>query len=405
MLERCFTDRLTLRQLANGPAGPYLDGFAGALLAKGYSFETCRRHLWVAAYLGEWAAQRGVAIADLDEELLAQFVRHRRGRRGGDARTPFRAQGFLGYLRETGVVASRAPNPFRSAMVIELVTWMREQRGLAKATAARTARVAQALLDALGEEPARWDAACIREFMLGFVRQHAPSSAGLATTCLRCFLRYLVARGRCSPDLIEAVPKVPTWRMARLPRYLTVDKVERVIACAKQGGTALRNHALLLLLARLGLRAHEVVGLRLDDIDWREGRLLVRGKGGREARLPLPQDAGDALLDYLKTERPAAPTDHVFLTSCAPIGPLRTAGLSAVVARAIERACVQAPGHGTHLLRHSLATRLLREGAALDTIGAVLRHRNIDTTALYAKVDVDLLRQVAQPWPTEVSSC
>jgi integrase/recombinase XerD len=134
-------------------------------------------------------------------------------------------------------------------------------------------------------------------------------------------------------------------------------------------------------------------------------RLRVIGKGRRETRLPLPQDAGDAILRYLKEERPAAATDHVFLRLRAPIGPLRTAGLRDVVGRAIERAGVETPFRGTHVLRHSLATRLLREGAALDTIGAVLRHRSVDTTAIYAKVDVDLLRQVAQPWPGEVSPC
>src|SRR5262249_39391768 len=147
-----------------------------------------------------------------------------------------------------------------------------------------------------------------------------------------------------------------------------------IAACETQTHTALRNRALLLLLARLGLRSHEVVGLRLDDLDWKAGRLRVLGKGGREARLPLPQDVGDAILDYLKAERPAAVTSHVFLTSRAPIGPLTTSGLRDVVGRAIERAGVEAPSRGPHLLRHSLATRLLREGTALDTIGAVLRH-------------------------------
>ncbi len=406
MIERCFKHPFTLRRLAEGPAWPFLDGFADALLAEGYSLDPCRRHLWTAVHLGEWCTRRGVAIADLDEKALARFVWWRRGKRKGYDRTPFRAQRFLRYLRETGVASSRAPSPLRSAVVAELSAWMREQRGLAESTVARTVRVAQAFLDALGEDPVRWDAASVRQFVLGYVRQHAPSSAGLVTTNLRCFLHYLIARDRCSPNLIEAVPKVPTWRMSRLPRYLLKEDVERIIAaCDHQDGTELRNRALLLLLARLGLRSHEVVGLRLGDIDWREGRLRVLGKGGREARLPLPQDAGDAILRYLKKERPAAATDHVFLSSRAPIGPLRTAGLRDVVGRAIVRSGVQTPFRGTHVLRHSLATRLLREGAALDTIGAVLRHRSVDTTAIYAKVDVNLLRQVAQPWPEEVSPC
>lgn len=405
MLERCFTKPFTLRHLTGGSTGPLLDGFAGALLAEGYSLGSCRRHLWTAAYLGEWCARRGLAPADLDEEIVARFVQHRRGKRGGYDRTPFRAQRFLRYLRESGV-ASCAPGSTQPAVVSELAAWMREQRGLAEASVVRIVRVVRAFVDALGEEPALWSAAGIRHFVLVYVREHAPSSAGSVTTSIRCFLRYLIARKRCSPDLVEAVPRVPTWRMARRPRYLASGDVERVIAaCDKQKGTALRNRALLLLLARLGLRSHEVVGLRFGDIDWQEGRLRVLGKGRRETRLPLPQDAGDAILRYLKNERPAAATDHVFLSSRAPIGPLRTAGLRDVVGRAIVRSGIQTPFRGTHVLRHSLATRLLREGAALDTIGAVLRHKSVDTTAIYAMVDVDRLRQVAQPWPVEVSPC
>jgi site-specific recombinase XerD len=411
MIERCFQSSVTLRRLAEGPAGPFLDGFAGALFAKGYSPNTCGRYLCTASLLGEWAGRRGIALADLDEGILARFVlyltRCQRSRHDRYKQAPFQAHRFLRYLREAGAVASCAPKSLQSSTVTELVAWMRDQRGLAETTIAHTVRVVQALLDAVGEEPTRFDAVGVRYFVLGYVRQHAPASAGLVTTSVRRFLRYLVARGRCSPDLIEAVPRVPTWQMARLPRYLPSGDVERIIAaCAAPDGTELRNGALLLLLARLGLRSHEVVGLRLGDIDWKEGRLRVLGKARRETRLPLPQDVGDAILRYLEAERPTATTDYIFLTSRAPIGPLSTAGLRDVVGRAIERAGVQAPSRGTHILRHSLATSLLREGASLDAIGAVLRHRNVDTTALYAKVDVDLLRQVAQPWPgAELSPC
>ena len=404
MIDRCFTNRSTRQRYATGPAGPVLDGFACALLAEGYSLATCRDHLRTAEALGTWAARRGIALTELDEAVLARFGRRRRERHAAYDRTPFRAQRFLRHLRETGMVTSSAPSAFHSALVFELAAWLRDQQGLADTTVTRTAQVAQAYLDTVGEEPDRWTALGVREFLLGFVRAHAASSAGLAATCLRRFLRYCVAHSRCVPALVEAVPKVPTWRMTRLPRYLPSEDVERVITCAGQAGPALRNRALVLLLARLGLRSHEVVRLRLGDIDWTSGRLRVVGKGGREAQLPLPQDAGDAVLSYLRTERPPASTDVVFLSSRAPIGPLRTAGLRDVVARAIERAAVQAPSRGPHLQRHSLATRWLRDGAALDSIGAVLRHRHVDTTALYAKVDVVQLRQVAQPWPGEVSS-
>ena len=233
-----------------------------------------------------------------------------------------------------------------------------------------------------------------------YIPQHAPASAGCVTTIVRCFLRWLVVHGRCAPDLVAAVPTLPTWRLATLPRYLADAEVERIIeACDRPSAVPQRDRAMLLLLARLGLRAGDVVALRLGDIEWERGRLRVIGKGRRETRLPLPQDAGDAILRYLEAERPAAPTDHVFLTARPPIHPIGTSGVRDVVGRAIGRAGVQAPSRGTHILRHSLATRLLRDGATLDAIGAVLRHRDVNTTALYAKVDVGRLRQIAQPWP------
>jgi integrase/recombinase XerD len=417
VLERCFKNPSTLRRLRDGLAGPFLDGFAAALLADGYDSQTSRDYLYAADHLSGWAARRIVAIEDLDEALLARFVRHLAGcacrGRGrarnhhGHRRVPFRARTFLRYLREAGVVAAPAPSPAHSPLAAEYGAWMRDQRGLAATTISHALRVVQALLSTVADDPAGLAAAGVRRFVLEYVQRHAPASAGWVTTAVRCFLRYLAAQGRCSMDLVEAVPRVPTWRLAKLPRYLPDDDVERIIeACDRPSPVALRDRAMLLLLARLGLRAGDVVGLRLGDIDWGQGRLRVVGKGRRETRLPLPQDAGDAILRYLEAERPAAATDHVFLTARIPLRPISSSGLRDVVWRVIERAGVRAPSRGTHVLRHSLATRLLREGATLDTIGAVLRHRDVNTTALYSKVDVGLLRQVAQPWPgAEVSPC
>jgi site-specific recombinase XerD len=413
VLERCFKNPATVRRLRGGPAGAVLDAFAGALSAEGYPAATIARYLSAAAHLAEWAGRRGTAITDLDEALLVRFVRHlpgcrcRAGKPRGRKHVPFQLHRFLRYLREAGVAAASASGPARSALVAEYSAWMRDQRNLAASTILHAVPMVESLLGSVDGDPARLDAACVRRFVLEHIRQHAPASAGCVTTTVRCFLRYLVLQGRCSTDLDEAVPKVPTWRLAKLPRYLPVDDVERLIAaCDRKSPVALRDRALLLLLARLGLRASDVVGLGLGDIDWAEGRLRVAGKGRRETRLPLPQDAGNAILGYLEAERPAAATDRVFLTARTPIRPLTTSGLRDVVWHALERAGVRAPSGGTHILRHSLATRLLREGATLDTIGALLRHRNVNTTALYSKVDVGLLRQVAQPWPgVEVSPC
>ncbi len=193
MIDRCFTDPFTLQRLAKGLSGPFLDGYAATLLAESYALDSCRRHLRTAAGLGEWCARRSIAIADLNEAVLAQFARWRRSsKRTGYDRAQFRALRFLRYLRESGGVSSRAPAPKLPPAVIELAGWMR-QRGLAESTISGTVRVAQAFLGDLGDRPQRWDASGVRRFVLGYVRQHAPSSAGLVTTNTRCFLRHLAA--------------------------------------------------------------------------------------------------------------------------------------------------------------------------------------------------------------------
>ena len=203
------------------------------------------------------------------------------------------------------------------------------------------------------------------------------------------------------------MPTVPQWRLCALPRYLPPKEVERVIrACDLSSPVGLRDQAILLLLSRLGLRAGDIRGLRLDDINWREGTLRVSGKGRRQIRLPLPQDAGNALLVYLRRARPRADFDQVFLCVNAPIRPLQPpASVSNIVCVALRRAGItNPPSKGANLLRHSAATSMLRAGATLDAISSLLRHRSSDTTAHYAKVDVDMLRQVVQPWP-EGASC
>jgi site-specific recombinase XerD len=413
VFERFFKTDSTPRRPRNGPAGPFLDGFAKSMFAGGYSSRTVGPYLHAADHLAQWAARRDVAVEDLDEDLLARFVLHLRRcrchgcRRGAHKHVPFRVHAFLRYLREEGVVTTSAPEATRPQLVCEYAAWMRDRRGLAETTIAHSLPVAEALLGTVSDDPGRLDATGVRKFVLEYIRRHAPASAGCVTTTVRCFLRWLVAQDRCATDLAEAVPTVPTWRLARLPRYLPADDVERIIAaCDRSSPVARRDRAMLLLLARLGLRAGDVVGLRLGDLEWEQGRLRVVGKGRRETRLPLPQDVGDAILGYLEIERPAAATDHVFLTARTLIRPIGASGVHDVVARAIERAGVESPSRGTHILRHSLATRLLREGATLDAIGALLRHRDVSTTALYAKVDIGLLRQVSQPWPrAEVSPC
>jgi integrase len=218
-------------------------------------------------------------------------------------------------------------------------------------------------------------------------------------------LRYLNFTGACRDDLALAIPAIAHWRLATLPHCLSAEELDRLIA-ACEGNTArrLRDRAIVLLLSRLGLRAGDVAQLRLSDIDWTNGTLQVTGKGRYQVRLPLPQDVGDALARYLDCRPRVEQTDRVFLRSIAPCKPFASGdGVSSVVKRALRCAGIEAPAKGAHLLRHTAATQMLRHGVPLDQIGLVLRHRSIDMSAYYAKVDVALLQQIAQPWP-EVNS-
>jgi site-specific recombinase XerD len=221
------------------------------------------------------------------------------------------------------------------------------------------------------------------------------------TTALRAMFRFLFQAGELAVDLSVAVPTVPDWRLATLPRSLAPEHVERLLAaCDRQTATGRRDRALLLLLARLGLRAGEVVALELDDLHWRRGEITIRGKKGlRHERFPLPADVGDALATYVR-DRPPTETRRVFLCMRAPRRSCRGPGaVTTIVRRALARAGLHPPVRGAHLLRHSLATQMLRHGASFVEIGAVLRHRAAGTTEIYAKVDLENLRAVVQPWP------
>ena len=214
------------------------------------------------------------------------------------------------------------------------------------------------------------------------------------------FVRFLIATGHCAPGLDEAIPTIAMWRLSTLPQSLPADDVERTIpACDPSTPLGARDQAIILLMARLGLRGSDLVGLRFPALNWQDATLVVSGKSRRETRLPLPQDVGDALLHYLEYARPPVDIDRVFLTVMAPWGPISRAVIRQTAARAIQRAGISAPTSGSRVFRHSAATTMLRQGASLQTIGDILRHTSIETSAHYAKVDIDLLQHVVRPWP------
>lgn len=393
-----------------GTLRTFVEEFTNQLTALEHTQLTVRGYEDAARHFAEWLRLSDVVLTDVDDRVIARFARHQCKCSGNrryhclSAKYVRRARRFVRFLVERGVARAEAvPKiPAVNLRVADFQDWLRHHRGLAERTVDRHGRMVMRLLAGLGDDPATYDAELVRRGILAEDKKGSRANVKTMAMALRGYLRFLAAHGLCRPGLDRAVPTLPQWRLSALPRYLLPADVERLIAtCDLTKTHGIRDKAILLLLARLGLRAGDIFGMRLDDVAWDEGTLRVRGKGRREVRLPLPQDAGDALLDYLEQARPLADDARIFLRSSAPYRPFTGASaISDVVRLALKRAGItDAPSRGANLLRHSAATAMLRAGATLDAIGAVLRHRSADTTAHYAKVDVVMLRQIAQPWP------
>jgi integrase/recombinase XerD len=411
VIEDFFEHPYTLRYLRSGAAGPHIDAFAVALAEQGFTRDRARALLRGVAHLGHWLQTRRTSLVSLDEGILESFrahlsrcrcVRRNKGRlyycRSGSNR-------FLAWARAQGVVSTPTPGEEVPVLIQDFEAWMLQHRNVAPSTLTVAYRLhLRRFLAAAGDDAARYNAAAIRGFVLAQAQRTGPSCAKNAVSALRMLLRYLAVMGRCAPELVDAVPTVAHWKLGVLPRCLPPEIVERIVAtCDPATARGRRDRAVLLLLTRLGLRAGDVAGMRLSDLDWSGATLTVFGKSRREVRLPLPQEVGDAILAWLSEGRPDRDDDHVFLGLRAPIVPLTKSSLAIIVANAAQRADATLPPIGTRVLRHSAATAWLRAGLSLPAIGALLRHRSPDTTAIYAKVDVDLLSTVARAWPEEVS--
>ena len=411
MLETYFVAPKTLNRLRTGPSAPYIDGFADMLELNGYAPASAIRYLRAAAHLGHFMQRQGATLADSNATTPEAFRDHLPSCRcplsnGGrvNHHPYFGVKRFYEYLCQIGVCQSETISNVQDtepALVTAFRRWFQTHRGVTEPTLKQYCRGATEILNALGDDPRQWDAQQVRDFFLVRANLCGAGTAEKLVTALRAFLRYLSAHGLCRADLDDAVPAWASWRLTNLPRYLATEEVHRLLVACEGGSLSrLRDRAMILLLVRLGLRAGDVAGLRMADIEWETGTLRVSGKGRYEVRLPLPQEVGDALLRYLESRAPLEPNDHLFVPVIAPWRPSISAhGVSGVVKRALQRAAIVAPIKGAHLLRHTAASEMLRQGVALDQIGSVLRHRGIDTTAYYAKVDPGLLKQIVQPWP------
>jgi integrase/recombinase XerD len=286
----------------------------------------------------------------------------------------------------------------------EFRAWAREHRGLTESTLDLYQGILIGLVETIGIIPTSYTPEKLRSFVLQRARSHGIKRARTIVTAVRAFLRFLGATGRCPAGMEYAIPGFAAWRLSEVPKFLKPVEVEQLIASCTDDIIGRRNRAVLLLLARLGLRASEVAQLKFDDIDWVHGKIIVFGKGRHNEWLPLTQEVGHAILLYIQDARPPLPVPQIFTRVLAPLGPLSRLGITEIVRSALRCTGIKAPVNGAHVLRHSAAAAMLRQGMSLGGIGAVLRHRSPDTTAHYAKVDLGLLAEIAQPWP-EGPSC
>jgi integrase/recombinase XerD len=408
MIEQFLNDAAAVQRMRASPVGSQLDSFAARLTQLGYARASGRDRLWTLSALGRWLRRRHLGLRDLTADVAAAFLkRHapaRRVRRSDHATLRL----FLEHLEATGIIPAPPSPPLSPILQLkaEYEAYLRHDRGLSPVTGPRHWFILRRFVRGrFGEGPIDLrglTADDVTRHVLAQIPSRSPASAQLHASTLRSFLRFLWQTGVTAADLTAAIPPVRRWRLADVPKYLARDEVTRVLnACDRSSPVGRRDYAILLLLARLGLRGGEVVRLELDDIDWHTGALTVRGKGSVRSQLPLPSDVGEAVATYVRRDRPRCATRQVFVRARAPHRGLgHPSTVSTLVRMALTRAAVNAPLKGAHVLRHSLATDLLRRGASLADIGDVLRHQQPNTTEIYAKVDITGLRLLAQPWPS-----
>jgi integrase/recombinase XerD len=398
--EEAVVSRLLMEM--EGSLAPWAGGFSAELERLGYSRRTAATLTGLAERLSRWMEQRGLDVTDLTAEVLDDFTATVRAQGGWFQPTAKTLTWLLDYFREIGV----APPPLTTlaqSPLEELVERYRRylvaERGLAEGTVDYYMRTAQLFLaEHFSRGLENLTVTEVAEFVTRQCRLCSVGSAKLVATGLRSLLRFALLEGLTTTPLADAVPSAAGWSGGALPRGLAPGEAARLLAsCDRQGATGRRDYAILVVLLRLGLRAAEVASLGLDDLDWRSGEMVVRGKGRREERLPIPVDVGEVIVEYLSRGRPRRPERALFLRVHAPLRALSPEGVAEVVRAASERAGLAS--FGPHRCRHTAATEMLRAGAPLSEVAQVLRQRSAATTAIYAKVDHLALSELAMPWP------
>jgi site-specific recombinase XerD len=396
------------RRLASGPHGQLVELYAGRLVKDGLAGHGTWRCLNLVGGLLSWIASARSKLADLDERMVDRYLRHRARNQSIQPGDRAALKRLLSVMRDAGTIAPAALPPIspRDRIFKEFGDYLRRERGLAPKSIVRhmpfIRRFLHEVCPAGASDLGRISQADVTRYIERHARDWSAESGKAMCWSLRAFLRYLYHRGLNPLALAGCVPSIRSWKLASLPTYLTGAQVQKVLdGCDRTTALGRRDYAILMMLAKLGLRADEVATLTLDDIDWRSGEMLVRAKGRQRARMPIPPDVGAAVVAYLRDGRLTSSGRRLFLRSLAPkIGFASGCAITMIAKNALERAGIHGYARqGAHIFRHSLATELLRSGATLSEIGQLLRHQSPDTTRIYAKVDIDALRTLSLPWP------
>ncbi|MBW2735465.1 MAG: tyrosine-type recombinase/integrase [Deltaproteobacteria bacterium] len=389
----------------SGPLSDFVSNVYRHMRSEGYAVLSAAHALNMMAHLSRWMQEHGLSVAELQPDRIEEFFRHRRNIGYTNFTSAQAMEPIVRALQRSGV---ELPGPADSdepheKLLTRFAQYLKSERCLAISTVKAYSVVARRFLhERFGEEPPTPHdliAVDVTGYVIRASRRVSVGACKYEVCALRALLRWLYVRGELDSDLAGCVPAVAGWRQTSLPTGLESDDVECLLrSCDRRKSIGRRDYAVLLSMVRMGLRAGEVAALELDDVDWSAGEILVHGKGSKHVLLPLPHEIGEAIAAYLKRGRPRRSCRKLFLRSRAPYGGLGNSAIGEITRRAFERAGLKSPKRGAHVLRHTAATQMLRRGGSLCEIAQVLRHSHIDTTAIYAKVDREVLHELVQPW-------
>lgn len=413
MLEKIYFKQDSIQGLRQGVLGNYIDDFALYLYELGYSTKNLRFRLTIIRILSTWLAENHLKLFDVNEEQLNRFIKFRKKQvttfyQKGNGKT---LSYLVDYLRQKKAIPQSRPDKSINKSIEKITQaytkYLDEDKGLCASTIKKNKKIIfDFLLKLFGKtkfNSQKITQNTILTHIRKFKKYHELKNIRVMVSAIRSFLRYLVMIGKLKNEIANCIPVMPSWRAAILPVFLVKSETKQLLkACDRHTPNGQRNYAILLLLLRLGLRASEVINLTLDNINWDSGELDICGKGRKHRILPLLPDVGNALALYIRHARPKCLERQVFIRARAPYKRLRnSADISTIVHRALIAAKLNPPQQGAHLLRYTAAMETMSNGATLFEIGELLGHSSVDTTAIYTKIDVVSLRELAQPWPVK----